>query len=256
MSEFKSYRPNNFPPITKGLIIINVIVYIAQLTLDKYINLTDRISLYPIMPQKLYVFLVKTGYLDIDEKFYPYQIATHLFAHSPQMIFHIVFNMLGLWMFGRILENMWGPKRFLLFYLVCGVGAAACHLLMQYFRCEQLWDTIAGNPTIASALINHNPDALHYLAPVGGALGASGAIMGIFAAFGYLFPNTPLYFMFIPIPIKAKWAVLAYAVYDLFGGVTSNTTGDNVAHFAHLGGALTGLILVFVWNRTDRRRFY
>ena len=127
-------------------------------------------------------------------------------------------------MFGRILENVWGPKRFLFFYLACGVGAAAAHLAMQYLM---------------------HDDA--------SAVGASGAIMGVFVGFAYLFPNTELMIIPIPIPIKAKWAVLGLAAYDLFLGYSG---GDNVAHFAHLGGALTGFILVLIWNRTNRRKFY
>lgn len=247
MSNFRFTRPDNFPPIVKNLIIINVLVFVAQLTLDKQFGITERISLYPIMPAQLHEILVANRLYEPFEKFYPYQIATHLFAHSPRMIFHIVFNMFGLWMFGRILENVWGPKRFLLFYLVCGVGAAACHLIMQYFRCEDLLHTILTNP--------NNPEIVSKIGAAAPALGASGAIMGIFAAFGYLFPNTELYIMFIPVPVKAKWAMLGLAAIDLFGGV-ANISGDNVAHFAHLGGALTGFILVLIWNKTSRRRFY
>jgi membrane associated rhomboid family serine protease len=170
-----------------------------------------------------------------------------MFAHAPlPQIYHILFNMFALWMFGRILENVWGPKRFLLFYLVSGVGAAAAHLGIQYLQfqhAETLFE--AGNIDAARNAVRG----------IGPALGASGAIMGIFAAFAYLFPNTELYLFFVPIPIKAKWAVLAMAAYDLFGGVVS-VNGDNVAHFAHLGGAVTGFILVLIWNKTDRRKFY
>ncbi len=244
MSNFKFTRPDNFPPIVKNLIIINVLVYIAQISMKQF-GITERISLYPIMPAELHQILVVNKIYEPFEQFYPYQIATHLFAHSPQLIFHIVFNMFGLWMFGRILENVWGPKRFLLFYLICGVGAAACHLAIQYFRCEELLQAIKANDPVAQNLIGA-------AAP---ALGASGAIMGIFAAFGYLFPNTELYIMFIPVPVKAKWAMLGLAAIDLFGGV-ANISGDNVAHFAHLGGAITGFILVLIWNKSSRRRFY
>lgn len=228
MSDFKYYRPNNFPPVVKNLIIINVLVFVAQLALDSQFGLTDKLVLYPLQ----------------DPKFRPYQIATHMFAHSPQIIFHIVLNMLVLWMFGRILENMWGPKRFLLFYFICGIGAAALHLSIQYFMWER-----------ATALFNEgNIEAAGKLAQrIGPALGASGAIMGIVVAFAYLFPNTELYFMFIPIPIKAKWAIIAYVLYDLIFGITG---GDNVAHFAHLGGAITGFILVLIWNKTNRKTLY
>ena len=214
MSNFKYYRPNNFPPITKNLIIINVLVWIAQIVLDRSHDLTGWLALYPVN----------------SPLFRPYQIATHMFAHAsygPQgsIIFsHILFNMFALWMFGKILEGVWGPKRFLMFYLICGVGAALFHLLVQYFTDSY-----------------------------GVAVGASGAIMGIFVAFGYLFPNTELFLFFIPIPIKAKWAVMGMAAYDLFGGWSGS---DNVAHFAHIGGALTGFILVVIWNKTDRKKFY
>lgn len=217
-------RPDNFPPIVKNLIIINVLVFVAQLTL----HITDKLVLYPF---------------DVPQ-FKPYQIATHMFAHSPDMFFHIIFNMLALWMFGRILENLWGPKRFLLFYFLCGIGSAVFHLLIQHFQyvhAQSLWSQ--GQFEAAKAAAES----------IGPALGASGAIMGIMVAFAYLFPNTELFLMFIPVPIKAKWAILAYVVYDIVFGITGQ---DNIAHFAHLGGAITGFILVFIWNRRDRRRFY
>lgn len=208
MSNFKYTRPDSFPPIVKNLIIINVLVWIAQNIFDRQYQLTLRLALWPV-----------------DSPYFaPYQIATHMFAHGP--LFHILFNMYGLWMFGRILENVWGPKRFLLFYILCGVGAAVAHLAVQHFTGSFAF-----------------------------AVGASGAIMGIFAAFAYLFPNTELLLMFIPFPIKAKWLVLGLAAIDLLLGV-GNFGGDNVAHFAHLGGALTGFILVLIWNKSDRRRFY
>jgi membrane associated rhomboid family serine protease len=214
MSNVRFTRPDNFPPVVKNLIIINVLVWIAQLSLDKQYSLTNILALWPVG----------------TELFKPYQIATHMFAHAAYdgfgriVFYHILFNMFALWMFGRILENVWGPKRFLLFYFICGIGAAAAHLLIQYLN---------GG-----------------IAPV---VGASGAIMGVFAAFAYLFPNTEMYFLFIPFPIKAKWMVIGLAAFDLFGGISG---GDNIAHFAHLGGALTGFILVLIWNRTNRRRFY
>jgi rhomboid-like protein len=209
MSDFKYYRPNNFPPIVKNLIIINVLVYVAQKLLDRQFDLTNKLALYPI------------GY-----GFKPYQIATHMFAHSPYTLMHILFNMFTLWMFGRILENVWGPKRFLLFYFICGIGSAALQLLMEY---------LTGN--------------------LGSLIGASGAITGLMVAFAYLFPNTELYLMFIPVPVKAKWAILGFVVFELFFGL-AGFSGDNIGHFAHLGGALTGFILVLIWNKTNRKRFY
>lgn len=231
MSDFRYYRPNNFPPIVKNLIIINVLVWIAQNLLDKQMNLTEKLMLYPIQ----------------SPHFQPYQIATHMFAHAPlPAIYHILFNMFSLWMFGRILENVWGPKKFLLFYLLCGVGAAALHLGIQYYRWEHAETLFAAG---------NIEESINMVRSIGPALGASGAIMGVFVGFGYLFPNTELYFMFIPIPIKAKWAVIGFAAIDLFGGV-ANFSGDNIAHFAHLGGAITGFILVLIWNKTNRKTFY
>ncbi len=228
---YPTYRPQSFPPIVKNLIIINVLVFVAQLTLrSEEFNLTEHIMLWPMQ----------------HDNFRPYQIATHMFAHSPFGFFHIFFNMFGLWMFGRVLENVWGPQRFLLFYLVCGVGAAACHLGVNYINWQNMVEAFnAGNIE----------EAARYRASLAPVLGASGAVMGIFAAFAYLFPNTELFIMFIPVPVKAKWAILGMVAIDLFGGVGS-FSGDNIAHFAHLGGALTGFIMVLIWNKTQKRRFY
>jgi membrane associated rhomboid family serine protease len=222
MSNFRPARVDRFPPIVKNLIIINILVWVAQLIYDK----TDGILTY-WLTAKIALFPVTSS------EFKPYQIATHMFAHSsysyPQgsiVFFHILFNMFGLFMFGRILENVWGAKRFLLFYLACGVGAAAAHLIMQY--------AMGGSAS---------------------AVGASGAVMGIFVAFAYLFPNTELMIMPIPIPIKAKWVCLVYILIDLFGGI-GQLQGDNIAHFAHLGGALTGFLIVLFWNKTNRKTLY
>src|SRR2546423_8383082 len=244
MTEFRNFRPSNFPPVIKNLLIINVLVFLAQLTLDKTYQITEKFSLYPILPEGL------RKYLEASDAsyygFHPYQVFTHMFSHSPSLIIHIIFNMLMLWVFGRILENVWGPKRFLFFYLACGVGAAALHLGVQYFRAEQLWQAIQSNDLAG----------VHkYNGALASALGASGAIMGIMAAFAYLFPNTPLILIPFPFPIKAKWMVLGYVAIDLFGGVSS-VSGDNIAHFAHLGGAITGFIIVFIWNKTNRRTLY
>lgn len=234
MSNFRFTRPDNFPPIVKNLIIINVLVFLAQITLDNQFHITEKLMLYPVM---------------FDE-FKPYQIFTHMFAHSPGMIFHIVFNMFGLWMFGKILENIWGSKRFLFFYMACGLGAAALHMLIQYLRYDDIMEQVqvalqAGDVLAARSIYSE----------LGPALGASGAVMGIFIAFGYLFPNTELYLMFIPVPVKAKWIMIGLVAIDLFGGV-ARVSGDNVAHFAHLGGAITGFIIVLIWNKTNRKTLY
>jgi len=246
MSEFRYTRPDSFPPIVKNLLIINVLVFLAQLIFSKQYGLTQKLMLRPIIPEKLRTLLMEENVLSDSDKFQPYQIATHMFAHAPTMLFHILFNMFTLWMFGRVLENVWGAKRFLLFYLACGIGAAALHLGMQYFRSEQLLEAVLANDGAAITKLQGA------LSP---ALGASGAIMGVMAGFAYLFPNSQLYIMFIPFPVKAKYAILGLMAIDLFGGF-ANISGDRIAHFAHLGGALTGLIIVLIWNKTNRKTLY
>jgi membrane associated rhomboid family serine protease len=245
MSNFRPTRVDRFPPVVKNLIIINVLVFVAQAILDQQFQLTEKLILRPVISEPLNQALTEINHGEHIPQFQPYQVFTHMFAHAPfPMVYHILFNMFTLWMFGRILENVWGAKRFLFFYLACGVGAAAFHLLMQYFRCEQLFQAIQAND---QAVFNKYQGAL------AGALGASGAIMGVMAAFAYLFPNTELYIMLIPIPVKAKWAMLGLAAIDIFGGVSG---GDNIAHFAHLGGAITGIIIVMIWNKTNRKTLY
>jgi len=150
-----------------------------------------------------------------------WQLITHMFMHGGW--FHLFFNMFTLYMFGAQLEMVWGSKRFFNFYMICGIVAG----IAQVF--------LGGSN--------------------GYAVGASGAIMGVLAAFTYLFPNTPLYLMFIPIPIKAKYAIPGLMALDLFGGI-ANVGGDNIAHWAHLGGAVSGFILVLLWNKTNRNTFY
>jgi membrane associated rhomboid family serine protease len=207
MSYFRNYRQDNFPPVVKYLLIANVVVFVAQNFLRQY-AITERFALWPIG----------------SPYFQPYQVFTHMFSHGS--IGHIFFNMFALFMFGKTLENVWGPKRFLNFYLLSGIGAAVVHLAVQY-----------------------------YMGGYAPAVGASGAVMGVLVAFAYLFPNTELFILFIPFPIKAKWAVIGYVLIDLFGGI-ANVSGDNIAHFAHLGGALTGFILVLIWNKGNSRGFY
>jgi len=233
MSYFNSgNRLQKDTPVVFNLIIINVLVYAAQKLIGN--KVTDAIALYPVN----------------SVLFKPYQIVTHMFAHSPQMIFHIVFNMLALWMFGSLLERFWGPKKFLIFYLVCGIGAALTHLGMEYLRAP---DHGAITQEMINEALSSDINIPKYF--LGGALGASGAVMGVMAAFAYIFPNTQLYMMFIPVPIKAKIAVPIMVAIDLFGGFAS-ISGDNIAHFAHLGGAITGFLLVLYWNKTNRKTFY
>lgn len=236
MSNFRFTRPEAFPPVIKNLIIINVLVFVAQIMLEKDLNLTSKLAMWPIG----------------TDEFKPYQIFTHMFTHSVGMPFHIVFNMFALWMFGRILENVWGPKRFLLFYIICGLGAAAAHMVIGYIETKEVLEQIREYEAMGMHDSGAEIARRLYIHPV---VGASGAVMGVMVGFAFLFPNTPLYIMFIPVPIKAKWAILGLLAVDLFGGIHP-TQGDNVAHFAHLGGALTGFIIVYIWNKTNRKTLY
>lgn len=234
MNDFRYYRPNNFPPVVKNLIIINVLVFVAQTIFqsNKNIDLNNLFALHDV--HSVY--------------FRPHQLITHMFMHGS--VTHIFFNMFALWMFGRLLENVWGPKRFLTFYVLCGLGAAVLHLAVLYFEMGPVMEAFSTLPEREQMALKYAPNFLVNVPTVG----ASGAIFGCLAAFGYLFPNTMIYLYFF-IPMKAKWFVLLYAALELWLGI-QNSAGDNVAHFAHLGGAVTGFILVFIWNKSDRRRFY
>jgi membrane associated rhomboid family serine protease len=213
-------RPGAFqqlPVVVKNLVIINVLVFMIRYALAaRGIDLDQYLGLYHWQ----------------SPMFRWWQPITHMFMHGS--IGHIFFNMFALWMFGRILENVWGPQRFLIFYLVCGLGAAACQL---------------GVITLEVNYFQFNP-AIYNDATIG----ASGAVMGLLFAFGYLFPNTLLY-VYFAIPVKAKWFVAAYAAIELFSGVR-NSAGDNVAHFAHLGGMLFAFILLRIWKQKNRTDFY
>lgn len=239
MNDFRYYRPNRFPPVVKNLIIINVIVFIAQMTFE---------NSKPFFIDNLFALH------DIHSVYFkPHQLITHMFMHGS--FEHILFNMFALWMFGSMLENYWGAKRFLQFYLICGLGAAVLHLGVLYFEMKPAWDYLKTLPSDVQADVINNPQiAVMGKAINAGTVGASGAIFGCLAAFGYLFPNSLIYLYFL-FPIKAKWFVIIYAALELWLGVR-NSAGDNVAHFAHLGGALAGIILVFIWNKTNRKTLY
>ena len=233
MSNFRFTRYDSFPPVIKNLIIINALVWVAQL-MFKSQDLTAKLGLWPVE----------------SDHFRPYQVVTHMFTHSPDSPFHILFNMFTLYIFGRILENVWGAKRFLFFYLACGIGAAIAHMTVAYFEYKEILEAIS---RLEAAGNTFEADQLRDLSAY--AVGASGAVMGVMVAFAFLFPNTPLYLMFIPIPIKAKWVVIGFIALDLFGGINPQQ-GDNIAHFAHLGGAVTGFIIVWIWNKTNRKTLY
>lgn len=234
MTEFRPGRFQMIPPIIKNLIIINVLVFLAQNTFGNYssFNMENLFALHDI--HSVY--------------FRPHQLVTYLFMHGG--IDHIFFNMFALWMFGSILENFWGPKRFLIFYMACGIGAGLLHLFILYQEMKPIMDIFHQYPIEQQQELLYDPN----FKVNGATLGASGAVFGCLAAFGYLFPNSLIYLYFF-VPIKAKWFVLIYAGMELFLGIR-NSAGDNVAHWAHLGGAVVGILMVLYWKKTDRRNFY
>ena len=232
MTEFRPTRFEILPTIIKNLLIINGLVFLAQITIGKQINIENTFALHTWQ----------------SPLFKPWQFFTHMFMHGD--FSHILSNMFALWMFGSILENVWGPKRFLIFYIVCGLGAALCHMSVLYYQTEQAIN-IFNAATYENQLMLREDIIIRLREAT---LGASGAVFGCLAAFGYLFPNTFIYIYFM-IPLKAKWFVMIYAGFELFQAV-QNSAGDNVAHVAHLGGALVGIILVYFWNKTNKKKLY
>ncbi|MBC7826228.1 MAG: rhomboid family intramembrane serine protease [Chitinophagaceae bacterium] len=222
------------PTVIKNLLILNALVFFAQLTFEnsETIRLENWFALH-----------------DVHSVFFrPHQLITYMFLHGG--FGHIFFNMFALWMFGSELENVWGPKRFLIFYMACGIGAGLLHLGVLYLEMEPIMAYFRTLPPGQQEELMYSPRFKINTAT----LGASGSVFGCLAAFGYLFPNNVLY-IYALFPIKAKWFVILYAAGELWMGV-ANSAGDNVAHWAHLGGALVGIIMVIFWNKTNRRQFY
>jgi membrane associated rhomboid family serine protease len=224
-------RYSSQPPNVLNLIISNTLVFLAQTMTSGGLEPNTAADLFALHhPQSTY--------------FNPYQLVTHLFMHGS--FFHLLFNMFALWMFGSVLERNWGPKRFLIFYFVCGLAAGIAQIG------NYLWEF---RDVPFGQLSTESYDQVQMILQRYYTVGASGAVMGLLAAFGYLFPNTEMMIIPIPFPVKAKWAILGMIALDVFGGVV-NTPGDNVAHFAHLGGAVTGFLLVWYWNKSRRNTFY
>lgn len=235
MNRYNSGFLDSIPPVTKNLIIINLLVWVASLVLPKVnIDLVQVLGLH----------------FPGTEDFGIWQLISYMFMHDTHSISHVFFNMFAVYMFGRILENVWGPKRFIVFYLVTGIGAG---LIQELTWLYDIYAFASGNGYTVAEVINNYP-TLNQMITVG----ASGAVFGILLAFGMLFPNAPLYLMFIPVPIKAKWFVAGYGLVELFMGISS-FSGDSVAHFAHLGGMLFGFFMIRYWKRKDAangRYFY
>lgn len=282
MSNFRTGGFQQLPIVVRNLLIINVLVFLVQMLFQsRGLMLGQDLQGNGISFEDVFAL----HYWE-SPKFRWWQIVTHMFMHGS--VSHIFFNMFALWMFGRILENFWGPQRFIIFYFVCGIGAAFCHLgvltyefapfhqaLIQYQQHPNINDFIrianiypidisrAG----AGLFLDQwqmQPDSVKFASESiallkthmnEATLGASGAVFGLLFAFGYLFPNTELYIYFIPIPIKAKWVVGGYILIELTEGL-ANSAGDNIAHFAHLGGALFAFILLRIWKSRVRNNFY
>jgi len=235
-----NYRPsflNSIPPVVKNLIAINVVLWLASVVVpgifmkwDLHVDLTDILGLH---------------YWE-SAKFNPAQLVTYSFMHGG--IGHIFFNMFALYMFGGVLEQLWGTKRFLFYYLLTGVGAGLVQELFWtiefHSAIAQINSAISSDVLNAPALIEQKRAFLNALITIG----ASGSVFGLLLAFGWLFPEVRLMMLFIPIPIKARVFVLLYGVAELFLGV-AQFSGDNIAHFAHLGGMLFGAILILFWKK-------
>ncbi len=265
---------SDIPPVVKNLIIINIIMLLATWVLSNAfgIDLTQILGLH---------------YFKSD-LFQPYQYITHMFMHGGLM--HLFFNMFALWMFGRVLETVWGSKRFFIYFVVTGLGAAVLHTFVIHLQMASILNDIKAfsntpSPEAFALLVKDhfpeyysqiysklldgwysNPDSQSYIAMAQQyinelmsfkmnipTVGASGAVFGILLAFGMLFPNTQLMLLFPPIPIKAKYFVIFYGALELWLGLTQ--PGSNIAHFAHLGGMLFGFILIKFWN-SKRTNFY
>ncbi|MDL2265505.1 rhomboid family intramembrane serine protease [Parabacteroides sp. OttesenSCG-928-G07] len=233
MNQSSSGFLQSIPPVTKNLIIINLLFWLASLVLPRIgIDLVQILGLH--FP----------GATDFGF----YQIITYMFMHDTHSFSHVFFNMFAVYMFGRVLENVWGAKRFILFYLVTGIGAGLVQELVWFFS---LSDVIFGSHDMINlngVQLMSKSDFLNLFVTIG----ASGAVFGILLAFGMLFPNVPLFIMFIPVPIKAKYFVVGYGLIELFLGV-ANFGGDSVAHFAHLGGMLFGFFMIRYWKKKDAK---
>ena len=280
MTEFRPSRFEILPTVVKNLLIINGLFFLAQNTLEgpmSSFSFENTLALHAWQ----------------SSLFKPWQLVTHMFLHGD--LGHIFGNMFGLWMFGSVLENLWGSKRFLTFYLICGLGAALIHLLflswelapiikdynaifqmhanggeyqadamitfiskyhLSFQSTSELINIMQANPGNAELMSKVFENiTLYYQNYLNtSTIGASGAVFGVLAAFVYLFPNTYLYIYFL-IPVKAKWIGLLYFGYEFYMAIR-NSAGDNVARWAHVGGAIVGLLIVMTWNKTNKKTFY
>ena len=215
----------NLPTVTRYLLIANFVVFLLAMYLQRFgIDVNGLCGLH---------------YLSAP-LFHFWQPITYMFLHAN--FSHIFFNMFAVWMFAPVIEREWGARRFIIYYLVCGLGAAAIQ--------EAVWSLMLTNMSS-----QYSADALAQYAVMLNTIGASGAVFGILFAFGWLYPDVPMYILFIPIPIRARVFVIIYALIELFAGLgtVAGLTADNVAHFAHLGGMLFGWLLILYWRHINWR---
>ncbi len=218
----------NIPIVTKNLLIVNFLAFVAQLILN------------PSHPEQSVLADLGGLHFFMASDFHVHQFITYMFLHGGWT--HIFFNMFALWMFGVVVENVWGARRFLFYYILCGVGAGIMQELAQYanYAIENLaayqYVNIGSQQMTTDAYIN-----------LWTTIGASGAVYGILLAFGMIFPNERIFIFPLPVPIKAKWFVCGYVAIELFMALSSS--GDGVAHTAHLGGMLFGFLMIRYWNK-------
>ena len=225
---YQQYSPPKFnilPPVCKNLLIINVIAFLAAYVFRmRGIDLSDIFGLH----------------FFASDNHYFWQYITYAFFHDN--FSHLFFNLFAVWMFGYTLENIWGQKKFIIFCLVSCLGAALAQQITYYFMYSDLVNGVYSGVNIGNGITISTSEFLNNL----NTIGASGVVFGLLAAFGAMFPNSTIYLYFF-IPLKTKWFVIGYIVLELINGIS--TTSDGVAHFAHLGGAVAGLILLWIWKR-------
>lgn len=232
---------SSIPPVTLNLLIINVLLWVITALFASRIDLTNLLGLHYVT----------------SDLFMPHQLITHMFMHGSTS--HVFFNMFAVFMFGSVLERTWGSTKYLVYYILTGLGAAGLQLLIAYIRIHAIEAEL---PTDLVAKVyaegaNALAQSKNFIDPLAAKLnnlinipmvGASGAVFGLLVAFGMLFPNVEIMMLFFPVPIKAKWFVIGYGVMELVLGVLDNA-GDNVAHFAHLGGLITGFFIILYWRK-------
>lgn len=233
------------PPVVKNIIYLNILMLLASYA---------AISVFDIDLNR-----VLGVYFPASENFKPYQIVTHMFMHGG--IWHLFFNMFALYMFGQVLEQVWGPRRFLIYYFVTGFGAMATHMAVmafQYYKVlalvtpDQLQEVLDNGYAFSLQMKAYTNPAMRELQSVlyTPTVGASGAVFGVLLAFGVLFPNTQLMLLFPPIPMRAKYFVMIYGGLELYLAITQ--PGSSIAHAAHLGGMIFGYILIRIWRKTTK----